>query len=46
MTDKEIKEFRNLGVGETFKLRSKKIIISESTGSCDGCLYRGKDTCQ
>lgn len=46
MTDKEIKEFRNLGVGETFKLRSKKIIISESTGSCDGYLYRGKDTCQ
>lgn len=46
MTDKEIKEFRNLEVGKKFELRGRKIIVSEGAGSCDGCLYRGKDTCQ
>lgn len=46
MTDQEIKKFRNLEPGKTFKLRSRKIIISEGTGDCEGCLYKGKNTCQ
>lgn len=46
MTDKEIKEFRNLKPGETFELRSRKIIISEATRGCEGCLYKSKNTCK
>lgn len=45
MTDEEVKKFRNLGIGETFELRGRKIAVSKGNGSCVGCFYAGKHTC-
>lgn len=44
MTDEEVKKFRNLGIGETFELRGRKIAVSKGNGSCVGCFYAGKHT--
>ncbi len=40
MTDKEIKEFRNLEIGRIFTYKNQKLIVKEAEiNDCTGCFF-------
>lgn len=45
MTDDEVKKFRNLEPGKTFEFRDKNLIVSKSTGNCEGCFFKNRRDC-